>query len=72
MQQTKLLNPVRIDPDAISSDGQLRLLLGVTTATLVRARRTGALRHAQKGRRLLYRGQDVLSWLFSRETPGDG
>jgi hypothetical protein len=54
---------IRFDPDAFYHDGQLRLLLGITTATLIAARREGRLLFTRKGKRLLYRGQWVIDWL---------
>lgn len=54
---------IRIDPQAFYEDGQVRLLLGVTSATLVRDRRSGRLRHRRVGQRTLYQGQWILDWL---------
>ena len=55
--------PARIEADAIYTDGELRLMLGLPGATLARARRERKLRHTRQGRRLLYRGTWVLAWL---------
>lgn len=55
--------PARIDPDGIYHDGDARLLLGLTSATMVSARRGGKLRFTRKGRSILYRGQWLLDWL---------
>lgn len=52
-----------IDPDAIYDDGTLVLALGLTFATLGRARRAGELRYTRKGKRVLYRGQWLIDWL---------
>ena len=54
---------IRIDPQAFYEDGQVRLLLGVTSATLVRERRSGRLRHRRVGQRTLYQGQWLIDWL---------
>ena len=56
----------RIDPDGIYDDAALVLGLGVTHATLGRARRARELRATRKGRRTLYRGQWILDWLESQ------
>lgn len=55
--------PARIDEDGVYSDGDVRLLLGVTTATLARARRARTLRYSRQGHSLLYRGAWLLEWL---------
>jgi hypothetical protein len=57
------LTPALIHPDAVYHDGQARLLLGLTGATLARARREGRLRHTRQGHRVLYRGSWLLDWL---------
>lgn len=56
-------SPPRIDPGAVYSDGDLRLMLGVSSAALARARRSGQLRYSRPGRSVLYRGQWVIDWL---------
>lgn len=53
----------KIDPTGIYSDGELRLILDVGAAVTARARRSGDLRHARQGRRVIYRGQWILDWL---------
>ncbi|MGZ0174326.1 MAG: helix-turn-helix domain-containing protein [Planctomycetales bacterium] len=55
--------PARIEPDGVYSDGDVRLLLGLSSATLARARRNGALRFSRQGNSLLYRGTWLLQWL---------
>ena len=59
------LQPIRIEPDAFYGDGDLRLLLDITSATLVRARREGRLRSVRRGKRVFYLGRWVLDWLTS-------
>lgn len=69
-----VLTPARIDPDGIYHDGQARLLLGLSGATLSRARRQGRLRFTRQGKRILYRGAWLLAWRESaadREGPHD-
>lgn len=56
-------NPFVIQPDAVYSDGEVRLALGVTSSALVRARREGRLRFTRQGNSILYRGQWLLEWL---------
>jgi hypothetical protein len=59
------LLPARIYPEAVYHDGQARLLLGVTGATMARARREGRLRYTRQGNRVLYLGSWLLDWLES-------
>jgi hypothetical protein len=54
---------VSIDPAGIYDDALLCDLLGVGAQTLARARRSGELRCARKGQRILYLGEWVLEWL---------
>jgi excisionase family DNA binding protein len=54
-----------IEPHGIYTVGQLGALLDVSEATLVKARRSGALRATKKGRRVLFLGESVLEWLRS-------
>ena len=65
-----------IDPQAIYDDGALVLALGVSHATLARARRFRHLRYTRKGKRVLYRGQWIIDWLEhdpgSQETSDGG
>jgi hypothetical protein len=58
-----MVSPAVIDPEAIYDDGAIVSALGIPSATLVRARTTGALRSTRKGKRILYMGQWVLDWL---------
>lgn len=55
--------PARIDPDGVYSDGDVRLLLGLSSSALARARREGSLRFSRQGNSLLYRGVWLLDWL---------
>lgn len=55
--------PARIDADGIYSDGDVRLLLGLTSAALTRARGDGSLRYSRHGHAVLYRGQWLVDWL---------
>ena len=52
-----------IEPRGVYDDGTLVLALGVTHATLARARRDGHLRFAREGRQVLYLGQWILEWI---------
>jgi hypothetical protein len=60
---TDVLTPAHIHTDGIYHDGQARLLLGLTGATLARARREGRLRFTRQGNCVLYRGAWLLAWL---------
>lgn len=55
--------PPRIDPEGIYHNGDVGLLLGLTSSTLARARRTKQLRYSRQGRAILYRGQWLIDWL---------
>jgi hypothetical protein len=52
-----------IHPDSIYLDGNVRLLLGLPSSTLARARRNRALKFTKQGHKILYRGQWLLDWL---------
>jgi hypothetical protein len=54
---------IRIDPEGIYDDALLFEALGVSAATLARARGDGRLRYTRQGRRILYLGEWVLAWL---------
>lgn len=57
---------IRIEPDGLYDDETLRLMLGVTSATLARARRQGLLRYSRRGRRIFYFGRWILEWMCPR------
>lgn len=59
--------PVRIYPDAWYTDPDLRLILRLPGATLRRARRSGALRHARRGPHVWHRGDWVTDWLCGEQ-----
>jgi hypothetical protein len=54
---------VSIDPQAVYDDGALYCALGLSTAALARARRSGYLRYTRQGNRVLYLGEWVIEWL---------
>ncbi len=58
-----------IEPKAVYDDAALSVALGVGAESLARARQAGELRHARKGRRILYLGQWILDWL-EHDTKG--
>jgi hypothetical protein len=58
----------RIDPDAVYDDGAVVLSLDISSATLVRARRDGALRYRRVGRRAVYLGRWLIEWLDTPQT----
>jgi hypothetical protein len=58
-----MIEPVRIEPEALYDDGSLRQALGLTPATLAAARRAGSLRYTRTGKRVLYKGAWVSAWL---------
>jgi hypothetical protein len=60
-----MVEPVRIEPEALYDGPALRLALGVTSATLVAARKSGALKFTQRGARTFYKGAWILAWLES-------
>ncbi len=59
---------ISIDPNGVYDGSTLRLALGITSATLAAARRSGRLRHTRKGRRVFYLGEWVLAWLKATEA----
>jgi hypothetical protein len=60
-----MIEPAKIDPNAVYSDGDLRIILGVTSATTAAARRSGALRFSRLGKQTIHRGTWVLDWIES-------
>jgi hypothetical protein len=58
-----MTGPHRIDPDALYDDAALHIEIGLTPATLSRARRERRLRYTRQGTRTLYLGQWLLDWL---------
>jgi hypothetical protein len=60
-----MLTASRIDPLAVYDDGALRHELGLSSASLSRARRAGHLRYSRQGRRVIYLGSWLLAWLES-------
>jgi hypothetical protein len=54
---------VVLDPTAVFDDGALYCVLGISAASLARARRDGHLRYTRQGRRILYLGEWVTNWL---------
>jgi hypothetical protein len=56
---------ITLPPTAVYDDGALYCSLGLTTATLARARRSGRLRFSRQGKRVLYLGEWVMDWLRS-------
>jgi hypothetical protein len=60
-----MIEPVRIEPEALYDDGALRQAIGLTPSALAAARRTGALRYTRQGKRTLYLGAWILAWLES-------
>jgi hypothetical protein len=63
-----VIEPVRIDPEAVFDDGALYQAFGLTAAALAAARRAGALRYTRQGKRTLYLGRWVLNWLESASS----
>jgi hypothetical protein len=61
--------PVLIEAQGLYDDRALRQTLGLTDATLAKARRSGALRFSRQGKRTLYRGAWVLAWLDAASEP---
>jgi hypothetical protein len=60
--------PIHIQSEAFYDDWALSESLGIPLGTIASARRSGALRSVQKGKRTLYRGSWVLTWLDSPPT----
>jgi hypothetical protein len=68
---SSLADPITIKPDAIYDGPALRMLLGITSATLTRARRNGALRSRRIGKQTVYLGRWVLDWIASPMEPAE-
>ena len=63
--------PITVEPMALYDDGALHMLLGLTPASLAKARHGGALRYSRKGKRILYRGQWILDWIAVNEAAAE-
>jgi hypothetical protein len=61
-----MIEPILIEPEAVYDDGSLRQALGLTDAAMAAARRSGALRYARQGKRVLYLGRWITDWLESQ------
>jgi hypothetical protein len=64
-----MLHPVSIEAEAVYDDGSLRQALGLTDAALAAARRSGSLRFTRQGKRVLYLGRWITSWLEGQAAP---
>lgn len=64
-----MVSTVLIEPQGIYDDGAIHLALGITSATLARARRQGTLRFARKGKRTLYLGSWIIDWIEADARP---
>jgi hypothetical protein len=60
--------PIHIQSDAFYDDWTLSEALGIPLGTIATARRTGALRSVQRGKKTFYRGSWVLNWLDAPST----
>ena len=61
-----ICEPRKIDPEAVYSDGNIRLMFDLASATLARARREQKLQFVRREKRIFYRGSWVLDWLLGR------
>ena len=59
------ITPIRIEPGAFYEAPAVRHLLGISSAALSRAQRTGALRATKRGTRTFFKGEWILAWLES-------
>ncbi|WP_152051313.1 hypothetical protein [Tautonia marina] len=64
-----MIEPVKIEPEALYDDAALRQTLGLTCSALSAGRRSGALRYTRQGKRTLYKGAWILAWLESEAKP---
>ncbi len=66
-----MIEPVRIEPEALYDDGSLRQALGLTPATLAAGRRLGTLRYTRQGKRTLYlRGRGLTDYTIRQARLG--
>jgi hypothetical protein len=63
---------VPIHDNAVYDDILLYSAMGVSSETLLRARRAGRLRFTRQGQRVLYLGRWVLDWLEADSVPTTG
>jgi hypothetical protein len=58
-----VIEGISLEPTRIYDDGALYCCLGLSDATLARARRAGRLRFTRQGNQILYFGEWVVEWL---------
>lgn len=61
--------PFSIEPSQVYDDGALSAAMGLSSATLAAARRSGRLRFTRQGKRILYLGRWLLDWLEADSEP---
>jgi hypothetical protein len=54
---------VLLEPEGLYDDGSLYNLIGLSDATLARARREGLLRYTKQGHKIFYLGKWLIEWL---------
>jgi hypothetical protein len=59
-----------IQPTGIYSTDDLCAMLDVSPVTVAEARRSGALTSTRKGRRVIYLGEWILTWLRHADEEG--
>ena len=57
-----------IEPEAIYDDNGVYAILAISSETLSQARSAGELRFVRKGKRILYFGEWIISWLKADST----
>jgi hypothetical protein len=65
-----MIEPVKIELEALYDDSALRQAAGLSQSALARARREGRLRYTRRGGRILYTGRWLMDWLTSPEADG--
>ena len=66
-----MIEPVKIDLDALYDDGSIQLSLGLAPSCVEKARKRGELRATRKGGRWLYLGRWIHEWLTADEPKED-
>ncbi len=63
-----MIDAVSIEPTCVYDDSCLQAGIGISPTTLAQARRSGKLRFARTGKRVLYLGKWLIEWLEQDAT----
>jgi hypothetical protein len=65
-----MIKAVSIEPMGVYDDTSLQASIGISPTSLAQARRSGKLRFARTGKRVLYLGRWIIEWLEQDAAEG--